>query len=144
MRQTWKCRDYSNISEQLKITVESNGDGVASSRRRVYSRISTAFPGFSPRLFTAPNPNLNSHQAPRFDPKFLQNRTFSCRNNPGNGVDSRTKCLRRESINRIPQMFDGSQIRRPYRTFEYRNQLLRGFQLLSCEIAHYTYLGDKL
>jgi hypothetical protein len=52
MRQTWKCRDYSNISEQLKITVESNGDGVASSRRRVYSRISTAFPGFSPRLFT--------------------------------------------------------------------------------------------
>jgi hypothetical protein len=72
MRQTWKCRDYSNISEQLKITVESNGDGVASSRRRVYSRISTAFPGFSPRLFTAPNPNLNSHQAPRFDPKFCK------------------------------------------------------------------------
>jgi hypothetical protein len=72
MRQTWKCRDYSNISEQLKITVESNGDGVASSRRRVYSRISTAFPGFSPRLFTAPNPNLNSHQTPRFDRKFCK------------------------------------------------------------------------
>jgi hypothetical protein len=72
MRQTWKCRDYSNISEQLKITVESNGDGVASSRRRVYSRISTAFPGFSPRLFTAPNLNLNSHQTPRFDRKFCK------------------------------------------------------------------------